>query len=64
MSMTATVAPETTRIGKFEFRVEVVPTEVTPAMREQRVEALSAWLLQRWQLERQEQQHAKTESAA
>ena len=64
MSMTANSTPEVTHIGKLEFRVEVVATELTPAMREQRVEALSAWLLQRWHLERQEQQHARAESAA
>jgi hypothetical protein len=53
-----------TQIGKIEFRVAIEQTELTPAQREQRVEALTAWLLQRWQLERQEQQHVQTESAA
>lgn len=62
--MTATATPEVTQIGKLEFRVEVVASEVTPAMREQRVEALSAWLLQRWHLEQQEQSRARTETAA
>lgn len=58
-----TSTPETTRIGKLEFSVEVAPP-TTPVKREKRAEALTAWLLQRWQLERQEQQHVQTESAA
>jgi hypothetical protein len=45
-----------TQIGKIEFRVTVEPTELIPAQHERRVEALTAWLLQRWQLEQQEKQ--------
>jgi hypothetical protein len=61
--MSESSTPETTLIGKLEFSVTIAPP-TTPVKREQRVEALTAWLLQRWQLERQEQQHVQTESAA
>ena len=53
------------RIGQYDVSVRCAPpASESPPTTNQRIEALTAWLLARWQAEQKESEHGDAESAA